>query len=200
MLKLKTYCWNHCSKIIFKCVNSTVGPIFNEKVAKKWNLWVHKQYMITVCCRKVNIYGYCLLNSTWTVTAFCQNAWKKKKKEQKRETQTGSKRRRVSKLALSVQPIGHHFGHLPWKGGFLPIEFFWTSFLFFFQFFELPSFFKFFPQINVCWKFFNFLFILFFPNKSVWIILSWFLVLSLSYLGYFYFVVIFISKLYLLPC
>ena len=135
----------------------------------------------------------------------------------------------------SVQPIGHHFGHLPWKGGFLPIEFFWTSFLFFFQFFELPSFFSpnkrvlevfqlpfyfffqikvcelsyqffwtsffiFFFQINVCWKFFNFLFILFFPNKSVWIILSWFLVLSLSYLGYFYFVVIFISKLYLLPC
>ena len=34
LLKLKTYCWNHCSKIIFKCVNSTVGPIFNEKVAK----------------------------------------------------------------------------------------------------------------------------------------------------------------------
>ena len=25
----------HCSKIIFKCVNSVVGPIFNEKVAEK---------------------------------------------------------------------------------------------------------------------------------------------------------------------
>ena len=46
LLKLKTYCWNHCSKIIFKCVNSTVRPIFNEKVAKKWNLWVHKQYIM----------------------------------------------------------------------------------------------------------------------------------------------------------
>ena len=44
LLKLKTYCWNHCSKIIFKCVNSIVEPIFNEKVAKKWNLWVYKQY------------------------------------------------------------------------------------------------------------------------------------------------------------
>ena len=31
-----------------------------------------------VCGRKVNICGYCSLNSTWTVTAFCQNAWKKK--------------------------------------------------------------------------------------------------------------------------
>ena len=24
-------------------MNSTVGPIFNEKVAKKCNLWVHEQ-------------------------------------------------------------------------------------------------------------------------------------------------------------
>ena len=44
--ELKTYCWNHCSKIIFKCVNSTVGPIFNEKIDKKWNLWVHEQYIM----------------------------------------------------------------------------------------------------------------------------------------------------------
>ena len=34
--------WKHCSKIIFKCVNSIVGLIFNEKVAKKWNLWVRE--------------------------------------------------------------------------------------------------------------------------------------------------------------
>ena len=34
------FCWNwkHCSKIIFKYVNSAVGPIFNEKVAEKWSL------------------------------------------------------------------------------------------------------------------------------------------------------------------
>ena len=31
------------SKKIFKCVNNTVGPIFNEKIDKKWNLWVHEQ-------------------------------------------------------------------------------------------------------------------------------------------------------------
>ena len=30
-IQLKTE--KHCSKIIFKCVNSTVGPIFNKKVA-----------------------------------------------------------------------------------------------------------------------------------------------------------------------
>ena len=43
LLKLKTENWKHCSKIIFKCVNSIVGPIFNEKVDKKWSLWVHEQ-------------------------------------------------------------------------------------------------------------------------------------------------------------
>ena len=37
---LKTENWKHYSKIIFKCVNSAVKPIFNKKVAEKWNLWV----------------------------------------------------------------------------------------------------------------------------------------------------------------
>ena len=32
-IQLKTE--KYYSKIIFKCVNSTVGPIFNKKVAKK---------------------------------------------------------------------------------------------------------------------------------------------------------------------
>ena len=36
-IQLKTE--KHYKKIIFKCVNSTVRSIFNEKVAKKWNLW-----------------------------------------------------------------------------------------------------------------------------------------------------------------
>ena len=36
----------NCSKIIFKYVNNIMGPIFNEKVAEKWNLWAHKQYTI----------------------------------------------------------------------------------------------------------------------------------------------------------
>ena len=31
--------WKHCSKINFKCVNSAIEPIFNEKVAEKWSLW-----------------------------------------------------------------------------------------------------------------------------------------------------------------
>ena len=35
--------WKHCSKIIFKCVNSAVRLIFNEKVVEKWSLWVREQ-------------------------------------------------------------------------------------------------------------------------------------------------------------
>ena len=50
--KLKTE--KYCSIIIFKCVNSTVRPIFNEKVAEKCSLWdpwiVHEN---TVHGRKV---------------------------------------------------------------------------------------------------------------------------------------------------
>ena len=49
--KLKLKIEKYCSKIILKCVNSTVGPIFNEKVTKKWNLWIHKQY-IMYCLRQ----------------------------------------------------------------------------------------------------------------------------------------------------
>ena len=43
LLKLKIKNWKHYSKIIFKCVNSTIRPIFNEKFDKKWNLWIRKQ-------------------------------------------------------------------------------------------------------------------------------------------------------------
>ena len=30
--------WKYYSKIIFKCMNSAVRPIFNEKVVEKWGL------------------------------------------------------------------------------------------------------------------------------------------------------------------
>ena len=55
--KLKTE--KHCNKIIFKYVNSTVEPIFNEKVDKKWYLWVREQCtnaLFTV--EKVSLYGW----------------------------------------------------------------------------------------------------------------------------------------------
>ena len=88
-LKLKTE--KHCSKIIFKCVNSTVGPIYNEKVAKKWNLWIHKQWNLCWKGEKSQILRLLFMNSSrnskWTekkIGLICV----KKKKERKTETQT----------------------------------------------------------------------------------------------------------------
>ena len=58
LLKLKTENEKHCSKIIFKCVNSIVGPIFSEKVDKKWSLWDRKQCINTLFTGEwVNHYG-----------------------------------------------------------------------------------------------------------------------------------------------
>ena len=35
------FCWNwkYCNEIIFKCMNSAVGLLFNKKVTENWNLW-----------------------------------------------------------------------------------------------------------------------------------------------------------------
>ena len=91
-LKLKTEI--HYSEIIFKYVNSTVGPICNKKVAEKWNLWVYKQY--TMCTDwskkiwKVKVCGYCSLNSAWTVAAI----WKTREKKKKKTKKTKRRRRR----------------------------------------------------------------------------------------------------------
>ena len=91
LLKLKTENWKHCSKIIFKCVNSAVGPNFNEKIDKKWNLWVHEQ-----CIRALFIADQSKVAATvaWTVAACGKNAWKKKKK--KKENPETQKRRNAT--------------------------------------------------------------------------------------------------------
>ena len=54
----------------------------------------------TVCCRKVNICDYCLLNSTWTVT---QNTWKKKKKKNKRTKRTKTQNADGFKMQTYIQ-------------------------------------------------------------------------------------------------
>ena len=72
--------WKHCSKIIFKCVNSTVGSIFNENNCWKVefvNPWIVHGY--TVHHGKVNLRGYYSMNSAWTVVALLLKCVKKKK-------------------------------------------------------------------------------------------------------------------------
>ena len=90
LLKLKTYCWNHCSKIIFKCVNSAMGPIFNEKITEKWNLWVHKPYMIHCLLQKSQHLRLLFIEQYMNSNRVLPKRVKKKKKKQKqkRKTQT----------------------------------------------------------------------------------------------------------------
>ena len=59
-------------------MNSTVGPIFNEKVTEKWNLWVRKQCTDALFMVKKSTFAATV---QWTVAAFLHNAWKQKKKK-----------------------------------------------------------------------------------------------------------------------
>ena len=92
--KLKTENWKHCSKIIFKCVNSTVGPIFNEKIDKKWNLWVHEQCIYAWFMKNwSNIAAtvhvqYMNSSRLWGITRVLQ----KKKKKSKRRNGNAAKK------------------------------------------------------------------------------------------------------------
>ena len=84
LLKLKTENWKHYSKINFKCVNSTVGPICNEKIAEKWSLWD----------------TWIVPWENWSKVA----VWKKKKKKKMGKTRWRIKRRhgRLSKQIPSI--------------------------------------------------------------------------------------------------
>ena len=71
LLKLKTENWKHCSKIIFKCINSVLGPVNST-----WA--VHKQYMN-------NVFGPLHGKIMWF---YCSRKKKKKKKAWKRKMWT----------------------------------------------------------------------------------------------------------------
>ena len=84
--------WKHCSKIIFKCVNSTAGPIFNEKVAEKWYLWVsytvHGTHRIDKSDKKVGKVRLLFMNSSRCPLLQLTKKKKKKKKKTQHKTQT----------------------------------------------------------------------------------------------------------------
>ena len=87
-VKLKTE--KYCSKIIFKYVNSIVGPIFNKKVTEKCNLWVREQCMVcTVHGKKSNIATQQWMNSKKRPET---RAKKKKIKKKKRRRVENAKR------------------------------------------------------------------------------------------------------------
>ena len=92
LLKLEIKNWKYCSKIIFKCVNSTVRPIFNKK--SDWKLkFVGSLNSIWVYSSQENSQNLRLLfmNSAWTVAVIAQVPLKrglKKKKRVKRKCKT----------------------------------------------------------------------------------------------------------------
>ena len=67
------FCWNwkYCSEIIFKCVNSAVGPIFNKKLLKSVICGTVNSAQCTYALFTVDKVNYCRLNQ------------KKKKKKEK---------------------------------------------------------------------------------------------------------------------
>ena len=81
-----------------------MGPIFNEKVAKKWNLWVHEQYMMHCLLQKSQHLRLLFIEQYMNSNRVSPKRVKKKKKRKKSKTQNadGSKRRRVSKLCLII--------------------------------------------------------------------------------------------------
>ena len=80
----------YCSKIIFKCVNNIVGPIFNEKVAKSEFCRSRKQCMDPLVCTVPCLFCWC---------EQCTDKQSKKKKicrvsKKKKRQKKGGKRRR----------------------------------------------------------------------------------------------------------
>ena len=76
-----------------------MGPIFNEKVAKKWNLWVYEQYIMH-CLRQKSQHLRLLfieqyMNSNHNLA---KTREKKKRKEKKGKTQTVKRRRAIQTI------------------------------------------------------------------------------------------------------
>ena len=66
-----------------------MGPIFNEKVAKKWNLWVHEQYIMHCLRQKSQHLRLLFIEQYMNSNRILPNrVKKKKKKKKKRKTQT----------------------------------------------------------------------------------------------------------------
>ena len=67
-----------------------MGPIFNEKVAKKWTLWVHKQYMMHCLLQKSQHLRLLFIEQYMNSNRVLPKRVKKKKKK-KAKCRRGSK-------------------------------------------------------------------------------------------------------------
>ena len=79
----------YCSKIIFKCVNNIVGPIFNEKVAKSEFCRSRKQCMDPLVCTVPCLFCWCeQCTDKQSKKKKMQSLKKEKKTKKRRKTQT----------------------------------------------------------------------------------------------------------------
>ena len=63
-----------------------MGPIFNEKIDKKWNLWVHEQYIRVLFTENwSNVAATVHVPYMNSSRKWEENAWKKKKEKKKKE-------------------------------------------------------------------------------------------------------------------
>ena len=113
---LKTENWKHCSKIIFKCVNSAIEPIFNESFVEKRDLWVlwtmHGTHWQTQILLVKEIVGYVhsardpLTDKLPRETA---SQFKLKKKKKKRKKKGKRKHKRTNQKCESKRILGIWF-------------------------------------------------------------------------------------------
>ena len=82
--------WKHCSEIIFKCVNSAVGPIFNKKLLKN-----------VICGTMNSAQMHCSQLTKSTIAA---------EPKKKKEKNAAPKRRRRN----NFHPNGHNKYFLYW--------------------------------------------------------------------------------------
>ena len=73
-----------------------MGPIFNEKVAKKWNLWIHKQYTMH-CLRQKSQHLRLLF-----IEQYMNSNRVLPKRVKKKKTQNADGWNAVSKLTLTL--------------------------------------------------------------------------------------------------
>ena len=105
LILLKTENWKHCNKIIFKCVNSVVGLIFNEKVVKKWNLWVHEQYIMHCLPQKSPHLQLLFIEQYMNSNRVLPKRMKKKKKKTKNKNAKCRRLKRGSKHTHCVHKL-----------------------------------------------------------------------------------------------
>ena len=83
-----------------------MGPIFNEKVAKKWNLWVHEQYIMHCLQQKSQhlqlLFIKQYMNSNRVLPKRVKKKKKKKKKKKNAKRSCWKRRRAIQTEAKST--------------------------------------------------------------------------------------------------